>query len=297
MNTQQASLLMIMGAVLWGTNPALIQLADWTPLGTAWLRGFFCVTLLFFYLLYKKSFSRKSIHLQLACALFLACNSALFVSASLYTSPANTVLLLFVFPWITLLLDFLVRGLKPSPQDITRLLLGLAGIIIIVSGDLNSGNDLKSDLRSNLGNSLALLGGITIAFNIFFSQRLEERHGGNKEVLNSVFIAWVMTIIGLAPFALANESFHTTPLSQQQWFYLSLFGLFSAIPWLIWGKVIAYIPGHVLAALLGVEVFAAALFGWLLLGNIPAIETWIGGALTLIAAMWQILANISKTKK
>ncbi|MGH1441051.1 MAG: DMT family transporter, partial [Cellvibrionaceae bacterium] len=209
MNTQQASLLMIIGAVLWGTNPALIQLADWTPLGTAWLRGFFCVTLLFFYLLYKKSFSRKSIHLQLVCALFLACNSALFVSASLYTSPANTVLLLFVFPWITLLLDFLVRGLKPSPQDITRLLLGLAGIIIIVSGDLNSGNDLKSDLRSNLGNSLALLGGITIAFNIFFSQRLEERHQGNKEVLNSVFIAWVMTIIGLAPFALANESFHT----------------------------------------------------------------------------------------
>jgi len=289
MNTQQASLLMIMGAVLWGTNPALIQLANWTPLGTAWLRGFFCVTLLLFYLLYKKSFSRKSIHLQLVCALFLACNSALFVSASLYTSPANAVLLLFIFPWITLLLDFFIRGLKPSSQDIARLLLGLAGVVIIVSGGLDSGG--------SLGNSFALLAGVAIAFNIFFSQRLEERHSSNKEVLNSVFIAWIITIIGLAPFALINESLNTTPLNQTQWFYLSLFGLFSAIPWLLWGKAIAYIPGHVLAALLGVEVFAAALFGWLLLGDIPALETWIGGVLTLVAAMWQIMSSVRKKEK
>jgi len=284
MKTQKASLLIIIGAVLWGTNPALIQLADWTPLGTAWLRGFFCVTLLFFYLLYKNSFSRQSIKLQLLCAICLAMNSALFVSASLYTSPANAVLLLFIFPWITLLLDFLFNKLKPSPQDITRLLLGLAGIIIIVSGNLNS--------SGTLGNSFALMAGVAIALNIFFSQHLEKRHGGNKEVLSSVFLAWLMTIIGLAPFALINESLHMTPLSHTQWKYLSLFGLFSAIPWLIWGHTIAYIPGHIVASLLAVEVFAAALFGWILLGEAPTISTYYGGILILTTAIWQITSKI-----
>ncbi|MFT6388033.1 MAG: drug/metabolite transporter (DMT)-like permease [Cellvibrionaceae bacterium] len=289
MNTQQASGLLIIGALLWGTNPALIQLADWTPFGTAWLRGCFCFALLLTYLLYKKSFSLKSIQLQLLCAVFLALNSTLFVSASLYTSPANAVLLLFIFPWITLLLDFSARKIKPSFSDIIRLLLGLTGIVIIVWGGLRH--------AGTLGNILALLGGICIAFNIFFSQRLERRHKGNKEVLSSVMVAWLITIIGLAPLALANESLRTSPLAQEQWFYLILFGLFSAIPWLLWGKAIAYIPGHIVAALLGVEVFSAALFGWLLLGDSPSLETWVGGTLTLIAAMWQILSSIPRPKK
>lgn len=283
MNSQRASLYIIFGAILWGTNPALIQLADWTPFGTAWLRGFFCLGLLFFYLLWKKSFSRRSIKLQLLCAIFLALNSALFVSASLYTSAANAVLLLFIFPWITLSLDFVVHKQRPSINDMLRLCLGLLGIVIIVSGGLNH--------SGTLGNIFALLGGSCIAFNIFFSQQLEQRHKGNKEVLNSVMIAWLITIIALAPLALANESLHTRPLSQEQWIYLLLFGITSAIPWLIWGKTIAYIPGHVVAALLGVEVFSAALFGWLLLGDIPLTETWIGGTLTLIAAIWQIASS------
>ena len=107
-------------------------------------------------------------------------------------------------------------------------------------------------------------------------------------------IAWLITIIGLAPLALANESLHTTPLTQGQWFYLALFGLFSAIPWLLWGKAIAYIPGHVVASLLGIEVFSAALFGWLLLGEPPSINTYMGGALVLTAAIWQILSKLKK---
>lgn len=280
MNSQRASILMVISAVLWGTNPSLIQLADWTPFGTAWLRGLFCFGVLLIYVIYKKSFSIKSIKLQFLCAIFLVFNSALFVSASLYTSPANAVLLLFIFPWITLLLDFIFRGLKPSTSDLFRLALGFMGIVLIVWGGLSR--------TGTLGNILSLLAGTCIAFNIFFTQKLERIHKGSKEVLSSMLLVWLITIIALAPLALINESLHTTPLSHQQWWYLILFGLCSAIPYLLYAKAIAYIPGHVVGAILGVEVFSAAVFGWLLIDELPPVETWVGGALTLIAAIWQI---------
>jgi drug/metabolite transporter (DMT)-like permease len=58
---------------------------------------------------------------------------------------------------------------------------------------------------------------------------------------------------------------------------------------------IAFVPGHSLAALLGIEVFVAALCGWWLLSEVPSVETWIGGTLTLSAATWQILASAKAT--
>lgn len=288
MQTQQASTLMIIGAILWGTNPALIQLIDWTPFGTAWIRGGFCALLLLGFIYYKGLYSRESFGLQSLCAFFLAVNSALFVAASLYTSPANAVLLLFVFPWVTLILDFFILDKRPLVTDILRLLLGLTGITIIVWNELDS--------SQTLGNTFALMAGFCIAFNIFFSQRLEKRHNSNKQVLSSVLLAWVMTLIFLAPLALVNQSLHEVSFSTLQVITLLVFGLFSAIPWLIWGATIAYIPGHVLAALLGIEVFAAALFGWLLLGDLPSAAVFIGGGLTLIAATWQILSSVNQSK-
>ncbi len=288
MDAKQASILMIIGAILWGTNPALIKLADWTPFGTAWVRGLFCAGLLLLYFLYQRNFSLKPIKLQLLSALFLAANSILFVSASLYTTPANAVVLMFVFPWITMGLDFFIHKKTPSRDDILRLILGFTGIVIIVwNGLIQSGA---------LGNTFALLAGVAIALHIFFSQKLGERHKGNQEVLSSIMLAWIITIIGLSPFILQNNALSIIELDKTQLFFLILFGLLSAIPWLLWAKAIAYIPGHVVASLLGVEVLMAALCGWLLLGELPYIETWIGGTFILIAATTQILYSTSEKK-
>ncbi len=288
MDSRQASIIMIIGAILWGTNPALIKLASWTPFGTAWTRALFCAGLLLLYFLYQIKFSLKSIKLQLLSAIFLAANSILFVSASLYTTPANAVVLMFVFPWITMGLDFLIEKKIPSRGDTLRLLLGFTGIVVIVWNGLNQ--------SGALGNTFALLAGVAIALHIFFSQRLGERHESNQEVLSSIMFAWIITIIGLTPFVLQADAPSIISLNKSQLFYLFLFGLLSAIPWLLWAKAITYIPGHVVASLLGVEVFMAALCGWLLLGELPYIETWVGGIFILIAATTQILSSVSEKK-
>ena len=285
MTSQKASILIITGAILWGTNPALIKLINWTPIGTAWIRGCFCAALLLVYLIHKRHFSLRSLGLQLFSGLFLALNSALFVGASLYTSPANAVLLLFIFPWMTLGLDFFIRGQVPSRADVTRLLMGFSGIVIIVSGELEG--------SGALGNMLAVFAGVSVALHIFLSQKLEERHGGNQEVLSSVMIAWIATVILLAPFALLDNATVAFQWDSSRLELLFVFGLLSAIPWLLWSQSIAYIPGHVVAALLGVEVFVAALCGWLMLGETPGMVTWVGGILTLMAATSQILAKTS----
>ncbi len=278
MNAKQASIAMILAAGLWGTHPVLIQLADWTPLATAWVRGPSCALVLALYILLTGKFSFKSPGLQLVCGLALVVNSILFVSASSYTTPANAVLLMFTFPWITIGLDYFIRGTLPKRGDVVRLSIGLVGILIIVSGGLHKGG--------SIGDVFALLAGVSIALHITFSQRLKSRHGGNAEVLTSMLFAWVVTSVCLLPFVFLSHS--STP--PNLW-YLALFGVLSAIPWLLWGRAVPYIPGHVVAALLSVEVFIAALCGWLVLGEALPLSTWAGGFLTLSAATHQIVSG------
>ncbi len=278
MNAKQASIAMIFAAGLWGTHPVLIQLADWTPLATAWVRGPSCALVLALYILLTRKLSFKSPGLQLMCGLALVINSILFVSASSYTTPANAVLLMFTFPWITIGLDYFIRGTLPKRGDIARLSIGLIGILIIVGGGLHKGG--------TIGDLFALLAGVSIALHISFGQSLNARHGGNAEVLTSMLFAWLVTSICLLPFIFVTPAENAPNLQ-----YLALFGVLSAIPWLLWGKAVAYIPGHVVAALLSVEVFIAALFGWLILGEALPLSTWIGGIMTLGAATHQITSG------
>lgn len=278
MNPRQASLTMVTAACLWGTHPTLIKLAAWTPYGTAWVRGVSCAIVLGLFIAFTRSFSRQSFGIQALCGVFLAINSLLFVNASALTSPANAVILMFSFPWITMAMDYSFRGIRPQRSDLLRLLIGLAGIIIIVQGGINH--------TSTLGDICALLAGLSIALHIFFSQKLNRRHQGNKEILSSMMLGWIFTCVALLPFTASSALPNAT-----QTVYLGLFGLLSALPWLLWGISIAYIPGHVVAALLGVEVVVAAFIGWLVLGEAPDLSTWVGGTLTLVAAMSQILSS------
>ncbi len=285
MSARNASFLMIIAAMMWGTNPALVQLADWHPLASAWLRGGFCGLVVIAYIAVSGRLSFSSFTLQFFCGLCLAINSSLFVAASTYTSPANAVVLMFIFPWITIALDYFTRGVVPLRGDILRLLLGLIGIAFIVSGGITSPNFL--------GDMFALCAGVAIALHITLSQKLSERHQGNRQILSAIALAWVMTFVGLSPIVLMSIGMHTEIAFPQdsQWLYLVAFGVLSALPWLLWGKAIAHISGHVIAALLGVEVFTAAVLGWLALDVIPVWSTWVGGVLVLFAAGFQIIAG------
>jgi drug/metabolite transporter (DMT)-like permease len=288
MSIYQATLWMFLGAFFWGTNPALIKLIDWSPLGISWVRSLFCASVLLLFILYKKRFSTKDIGLQLLSGFFLAANSFLFVAASTHTSPANAVVLLFVFPWVTLSLDFFLLRKKPDSFDFLRLVLGFVGVIVIVSGGLSSSNVM--------GDLIALCAGFTIAFHIFISQRLEEKYSGDNEVLSAILLGWLLSIIVLMPFGLSEPYPQAFNIGSSQFYLLIIFGLLSAIPWLFWSMSVAFVPGHILAALLGIEVFVAALFGWWLLNITLGIETWLGGLLTLFAATWQIVASANKQK-
>lgn len=289
MTARKASLLMIIAAMMWGTNPALVQLADWHPLATAWLRGGFCGAVVIIYIFLSGPLSFASLSLQFFCGLFLAINSMLFVAASTYTSPANAVVLMFIFPWITIALDYFLKGTVPLKGDLFRLVLGLIGIAFIVRIGISSPNFL--------GDMFALCAGVAIALHITVSQKLSERHGGNREILSAIAIAWIITFIGLLPFVFTPLGIDTSLPSPQneQWHYLFAFGILSALPWLLWGKAIAHISGHVIAALLGVEVFTAAVLGWWVLGILPTESTWIGGLLVLFAAGYQIISGSKET--
>jgi drug/metabolite transporter (DMT)-like permease len=269
---------MALAGIFWGTNPVLVKLSGWEPYGMSWFRSLFCLALLLGYIFLNKKFSLRSLPLQFACGLFLALNSMLFVFGAELTSPANAVLLLFVFPWITMLLDFSILKRKPTMGGVQRSALGLLGVGVLVYGGL--------DTETGLGDLFALAAGCSVAFHIFFSQRLAEKHSGNSEVLSAIMFGWLASAIILIPFS-DMASFP----SGNAFYCLLAFAIFSAIPWLFWAKAVAYVPGSVMGALLGLEVFIAALLGWWWLDELPTVYTWVGGLLTLVAAASQIIVS------
>lgn len=278
MNARQASIYMIIAAGLWGTHPTLIKLSDWNALGTAWARGLSCALLLVIYISVTRSFSFRAFSQQFWCGAFLALNSLLFVTASRYTTAANAVVLMFIFPWITIALDYFSHARKVTIAELGRLIMGVCGITLIVSSDLNS--------EGLLGNICALAAGVCIALHIFFSQKLQNKFGGNHEVLSSMLLAWIITILVLLPFVFTGKAIEASNLK-----YLYAFCVLSAIPWLLWGKAVAYIPGHVVAALLSVEVLVAAFVAWLALGESFTILSAGGVLLVLLTATLQLRAS------
>lgn len=244
----------------------------------SWFRAIFCLVLLLAYIYFTKQFSLRSPVLQIVSGTFLALDSMLYVFGAQYTTPANAVLLLFIFPWICLFLDYSFLGRKPSLGGMQRSVLGLLGVGVLVYEGL--------DKNTGLGDICALAAGACIAIHIFFSQRLSEKYEGNKEVLSSILFGWVLSVVAILPFA----DLQSFPV-ENQFQMLLLFALLSAVPWLFWAQSVAHVPGYIMGALLGVEVFVAALLGWWLLGESLTIYTWVGGGLTLIAAVSQIVVS------
>jgi|GEM_PF-5128120 len=266
-NGSKAALLLAAAAVCWGTNPIWVKLAGYDSLATAWLRIAIATLFLGISLGLGGGFTTSNLVYQLGSGTFFVLGSVAFVVACGHTSAANVTLLIYVFPIVTAILDFIVWRKKPGRNELMILGLGLGGLIVLLAPQISA--------QGALGNGLAVFAGTFFALHIFYARQLKH----DKHVTNSILIGQILGLIVL-PFFIHLEEWPTA----RQWLYLVGLGFFTGIPFLFWAAAVRYVAGHVAGTIIILEVPVAAFLGYLLFEEPVPVSTLLGGTLVITAA-------------
>ncbi|WP_162933091.1 DMT family transporter [Roseovarius sp. EL26] len=199
-----------------------------------------------------------------AIAVVGAAGTAAFIASFKLTSIANVSLIYAVAPLISALLAWLWIAEPAGRRVIWGGIGALIGVAIIVSGSLG-GVSLKGDL-------LALFMACMMALMMVLYRVHPETPGAGPMALSSVLLLPFCMVFG-APFVL--------PISEI--IILAAFGLIFAIASVTLVEGVRRIPAGQAALLSTLEVPLAPVLAFVVLAEIPAVQTMIGAPLVLVA--------------
>ena len=97
------------------------------------------------------------------------------------------------------------------------------------------------------------------------------------------FLPALVATVVLAPFALTAWQ---APASGFEWILLCLMGIFGGTGHYLLAMAHRYAPASTLAPFLYQQILYMALFGYLVFGNVPDKETWIGAAIVVASGLY-----------
>ena len=199
----------------------------------------------------------------LAIAFLFGISTILFISAILLTSVANALVIIAVQPLLAAIFSrwFLGEAIRPSTWVATVVV--LAGVAIIFSGSLGGGNIW--------GDILAFLGSCCMA-----GQMVIIRHSRAVNMVPAVVLSGPLVALVVLPLA--------TPLavSGNDVGLLLLLGLIVLpIPFFLSALAPRYAPAAEISLISLIESVTGPFIVWLVIGEVPAVETLLGGALIL----------------
>ena len=206
-------------------------------------------------------------------AAILAVNNILFLSAFTLTSIANTLVITDSAPLLVALLSWLILREKVPGRTWIAILVGMGGIVVIFHGSLTGGS-LAGDLCA-FGAAVILA-----AYLIFL------RHAKKINMIPSLALSGLLTTFFVLPMA--------NPLS----IGFSDLGLC----FLAGGGILAfgmglitlaprYIPATEVSLIMLLEVVLGSTWAWIVLEEIPATESLLGGAVVIGALACNSLAG------
>jgi drug/metabolite transporter (DMT)-like permease len=276
-------LLLAVTSVSWAS--IFIKLADAPSFIIAFYRmGLASVFLLPFFL--KRGISdykvlnRKELLLCVLSGSFLGLHFITWISSLAYTSVASSVVIVATQPVFVALFTPLILQEKVDIWVFVAILIALSGTFVIAGGDIKIGQaNLKGDI-------LSLIGAVFAALYLTLGRGIRKK----LNLLPYIFLVYSIASVVIFIFCLfAGLNF--SPLS---WKNFILFLLLALIPTLIGHTLYNYILKYVKAHLVGMtilgEPLGATLWAFLILKEIPASTSYIGGILIFIGiwiAVWR----------
>jgi len=203
----------------------------------------------------------------LAVTLMSASGTAAFIPAFKLTGVANVALIWASAPFMTAALAWLFIGERPTRIVFIASCAAFFGVCIIVSGSVGSGNPL--------GDLLALWMTLMMSCIMVVYRRWPQTTAALPATLSSVV---------LLPIAISFGDAQSVPASEL--FILVIFGLIFAVASVTLSEGARRLPSAETALLSGLDTPFAVLLAFVILQEVPAQTTWVGGAVILIAVLY-----------
>jgi drug/metabolite transporter (DMT)-like permease len=272
--TLLAVLLVLLGGSSYGFVSTVVKFAYADNFSPAEVTGaqFACAILLLFVIIWIRresfrSISKKDYKILVILGLLTAGTSVFYYESLHFLAASLSIVLLFQFSWIIIVIDFLFRRQIPSKQK----LLGVAGIFV---GTLLAVDIFHTDWRnvSAIGICLGLLSGITYAAFLYGTSMLTSESGPFVKSICINSVATLIVFLMFPPQFLWNGA-----LAAGLWKWALLIGILSqVIPPVLFNIGIPVIGGSAAGVLGSIELPVSVVSSYLILGEAVSDIQWLG---------------------
>ncbi|HEX9182299.1 MAG TPA: DMT family transporter [Burkholderiales bacterium] len=187
-----------------------------------------------------------------------------------YLQLTVTASIFFLVPILVALLSAPLLGEKLDARRWAAIVAGFAGVLVVVRPGSEA---FHPAILLSLVNA-----GLYAVFNL-----MTRKLAAYDPPETIQFLPAVVASIVLAPFALAAWQ---SPQGWFEWFMLCMLGVFGGTGHYLLAMAHRYAPASVLAPFLYQQILYMALFGYLVFGNVPDKETWIGAAIVVASGLY-----------
>src|SRR4030095_1199039 len=265
------------GASASASSALFVKVSEAGPVATAFWRVALALPVLWTWSLMVRGNDhtedfRRNRGMLIRAALFSAGDLAVWHWSIMLTTVANATLLANLAPIFVTLTVWVLYGRRPNALFLAGLVAALAGTILLLGGDFRLfGKALAGDL----------LGVLTAMFYAGYQLTVTRLR---SEVSTASLMAWsgLITAVALLPLALASGE-QIVPQTAGGWMKLVGLALISQVTG---QSLIAYAMAHLPATFSSVGLLLqpvmAALFAWMLLGEMLGAFEIVGGCIVLI---------------
>ncbi len=202
----------------------------------------------------------------LLVAVCFSISTIAFVNAVVYTTIANTLVIVAISPLFAALYSRVFLGERLKLYTLIAILCVIAGLILVVGQGQQGGHWV--------GNVCALISAAAIAATFVLNRKEKD-----KNMVPAISISGLLGALIAAPFA------HWEALSAYTVGVILAMGLVVTLAFVLITIAPRYIPAAEVSLMLPLETVGGTALAWLFLQEVPSVKTIIGGMIILITLM------------
>ncbi len=226
--------------------------------------------------------SLKDYGIAVVLGTIMAAHWVTYFASMQYASVSVGMISLFTFPVITVLLEPLFEKTRIVWQDLVSVTVVIIGIFLIVP-EINLGNDIT------LGIALGVISAILYSFRNLMHRKWFNHYSGQQAM------GYQTLVITLCLFFFTCE--HLYQASSEVWMNVLILGtVCTALPHAMIAFTLIHLRAKTFSLIACMQPFYGVIFAMLVLGESPTWQTYLGGSLVILAALYETI-NTNKLQQ
>lgn len=224
--------------------------------------------------------SPRALGLVTLRAIFLILSTYGFVAGVEVMPIADALAIVFVEPFILLILGYLIFGDHIGPRRIAASVVGFAGALLVIQPSLSAYGHVAL---------FPLLTAFSFAFYMLVTRSISAHlHPVTQQLHTSLIGSAICLPISWAMHGAGIPSLETVMPQGLGWVWLFGVGFWAATSHMCMTVALKYAPASTLAPLHYLEIVTAVLLGYLVFGDFPDPLTWAGIAVIVSSGLYII---------